>query len=88
MENSVGSTFQESQTLWEWDGRVSGLLHLLAQLDTLLQRFLQSSPNDQDSDLGATGLLHKLALLDARLSKVGRSNNPIGNRLFPICLWE
>ena len=44
-----------------------GLFYLQCLLDTLLLRFLQSSPTDQDSDLGATGILHKLALLDGPL---------------------
>ena len=47
--------------------RVCGLSHLLALLDTLLLRFLQSSPHDRDSDLGANSLLSILALLDAYL---------------------
>jgi len=46
---------------------VFGLFYLQCLLDTLLLRFLQSSPTDQDSDLGATGILHKLALLDGPL---------------------
>ena len=46
---------------------VFGLFYLLCLLDTLLLRFIQSGPSDQDSDLGATGILHTLALLDGPL---------------------
>ena len=46
---------------------VLGLFYLLCLLDTLLLRFIQSGPSDQDSDLGATGILHTLALLDCPL---------------------
>ena len=46
---------------------VFGLFYLLCLLDTLLLRFLQSSPNDQESDLGASGILHTLDMLDGSL---------------------